>query len=261
MGSWFHKANEEGLPSKVEVNLVGRFECSLIKEGFFIGVVYRYRNKINNKFYIGKTINPEKRKIAHKSTARNQKDPSYNNPFYRAIRKYGEESFEYSIIYSSQDEKSLLEREIKAIKEYKDNGLTLYNITDGGEGHSWTEEEREMLSISSRFKNGLLTEEEIIEIRKSYEQGDSPSSIFLNYPQITNYNSFLNIWCGNRYSHVMPEVFKKNSRPPRLKLDMEDAERIREIYKEGNKSYQEIAVEFNVSKGTIADVVKRRTFK
>jgi len=57
----------------------------------------------------------------------------------------------------------------------------------------------------------------------------------------------------------MPEVFL--SPKPRLKMDREKAEEVRRLYSTGQYSYQKLADKFEVSKGTIADIIKRRTFK
>ena len=57
----------------------------------------------------------------------------------------------------------------------------------------------------------------------------------------------------------MPEVFL--SPKPRLKMDREKAEEVRSLYSTGQYSYQQLADRFEVSKGTIADIIKRRTFK
>lgn len=238
---------------------MGRFECSSIKEGFFIGIVYRYTNRINGTSYIGKTINPEQRHRAHMSSSRNPKDPSYNNPFPRAIRKYGIESFDYSVLFESEDESELFEAELRFIRELKESQVSLYNITEGGEGRSHTEEERKRASIQSRFKNASLTEKDVIDIRLAYLRGEQPSEVWKRYPSFTNYYSFMNVWTGERYGYVMPEVFEK--RGSRVKLNREKAEKIRELYRTGEFSYDKLSDMFSVSRSTIRDVIKRRTFK
>ena len=44
-------------------------------------------------------------------------------------------------------------------------------------------------------------------------------------------------------------------------MTYEKAEAIREAYSQGGTSYEKLAKEFGVSKGTIADIVKNRTWK
>lgn len=57
--------------------------------------IYKYQNKINKKVYIGQSINLKQRKMAHKSSAFNEKAKDYNSQLHQAIRKYGLENFDY----------------------------------------------------------------------------------------------------------------------------------------------------------------------
>ena len=59
------------------------------------GNIYKITNLINNKIYIGQTINPiSQRWSAHKSHAKN----GSTHKLGRAIRKYGEENFKIELI-------------------------------------------------------------------------------------------------------------------------------------------------------------------
>ena len=60
-----------------------------------IGVIYKATSKINGKIYIGQSKNFKKRKLAHLGYARRNKDKLV---FHVAIRKYGQENFEWKII-------------------------------------------------------------------------------------------------------------------------------------------------------------------
>lgn len=61
------------------------------------GIIYRYTSP-SGKCYIGQTINEHTRKYQHKYHAFNETCKDYDKPFYRAIRKYGWDSFEYEIL-------------------------------------------------------------------------------------------------------------------------------------------------------------------
>ncbi len=62
--------------------------------------IYKVTNIINNKFYIGKTIQRFwKRKSQHKSSALGNKLQTH---FHRAIRKYGFESFKWEILFEGE---------------------------------------------------------------------------------------------------------------------------------------------------------------
>jgi len=90
-------------------------------------IVYKTTNKINGKFYIGITTKSlEIRKKAHQAHSKVK-----GFAFYKAIRKYGWENFEWSIIDSSaQTEEELNQLEI----EYIDKLKPQYNMTKGGVG-------------------------------------------------------------------------------------------------------------------------------
>lgn len=66
--------------------------------------IYKYTNNINNKVYIGQSINLEQRKYSHKSSAYNEKAGDYNSQFHQAIRKYGLENFSYEVVAEISNE-------------------------------------------------------------------------------------------------------------------------------------------------------------
>ena len=96
------------------------------------GYIYEIRNKINNKIYIGQTINPYNRKIRHFGDLRAGK---HDNPhLQKAFLKYGEENFEFNILLklSNCTVYELDEKEIEYIKKY-DSYLNGYNCNKGGQ--------------------------------------------------------------------------------------------------------------------------------
>lgn len=109
--------------------------CSL-----FTGIIYWYRNLLNNKLYIGKTINPHDRHQTHLYSSKigsNRKDSGL--PIHRAIQKYGIDNFEYRVlcIVANPDKQQLNdilnEKEKYYIQFYHSNNQIYgYNILDGG---------------------------------------------------------------------------------------------------------------------------------
>ena len=64
-----------------------------------MNTIYCFTNLINNKKYIGSTINdPNKRYSQHLYNATHSNAHQYNYPLYQAIRKYGIENFKYEIL-------------------------------------------------------------------------------------------------------------------------------------------------------------------
>ena len=219
-----------------------------------MGIIYCYKNKTNGKRYIGQTINPQQRKSAHISDSTH-----IDTKFYRAVRKYGWNNFEYEILAESEDRNELDKLEVDFIKSFNsiENG---YNIRSGGEHPTMGEETKKKLQQANAFQNAELSEEEIIELRIAYLNYDSPSQIYNEkYKDRLHFNSFLNIWTGARYAYVMPEVFEQ--RQGRRKYSEEVVKEIRRVREEEKLSYDKLAKIFGIPKPTIADIIKYRTWK
>ena len=142
-----------------------------------MGIIYCYTNQVNNKKYIGQTINPEQRYAQHKSSAFNEKDRDYDSPLHRAFRKYGYEKFHYEVLVKDVDEIEILNNlEIYYIQKYNSQVPNGYNIDLGGKNcpKPKTQKQKELLM----WGQAKLTEEEVIELRKAYQQQKSPTQIF-----------------------------------------------------------------------------------
>jgi len=90
--------------------------------------IYKITNNINNKVYIGQSINIEQRWKNHKHFEKERE----NYPLYKAFQKYGINNFSFEIIEECEPEE-LNEKEEYWINYYDsyDNG---YNQTSGGDG-------------------------------------------------------------------------------------------------------------------------------
>jgi group I intron endonuclease len=111
-----------------------------------VGVsVYLVTNKVNGKQYVGYTNNlPEKRWSSHKTQARK----GSNLWFHQALRKYGEDAFDWRVVsvhYTDVDAKRAERALIAAIDR-------TYNMTDGGDGCGPLTEEHKQ-NISASLKN------------------------------------------------------------------------------------------------------------
>lgn len=117
----------------------------------FSGIIYMYKSP-SGKYYIGQTIRPKFRKNEHVSRAFNGSEL----PFHRAIRKYGMDSFEYSILckITCSNTETLSEilnnLEQYYITKYNSKVPTGYNVTEGGEGNLGI-----VLSEETKYKMSL----------------------------------------------------------------------------------------------------------
>lgn len=95
------------------------------------GFIYKIINLINNKVYIGQTVNSlEQRFIEHKSHWKNNYNSS-NRPLYNAFSKYGIENFQIELV-EKVEQSNLNNREKYWIKYY-DSYNNGYNATWGGD--------------------------------------------------------------------------------------------------------------------------------
>lgn len=131
-------------------------------------IVYKVTNTVNNKVYIGKTVQTLKRRIAQHKHDSLKKDSQ--TKFHRAIRKYGLESFKWEVVCECDSNKELCEKEIYMIHLY-DSIKNGYNITKGGEGvygfkhseetKSKTSKSRKGLTVGENHPQSKLTEEDV----------------------------------------------------------------------------------------------------
>lgn len=150
------------------------------------GIIYMYLNNINNKVYIGQTIqtkNCRSGKDGKRYLRKNEKGEFKHKKFALAILKYGWENFSYTIIETC-DRELLNEREKFwiATKDSFNNG---YNSTPGGDYIQYhkklTEETKLKISLNSKRSIPIL----MIDIKTN--------QIIKEFTSITSAAKFLNI--------------------------------------------------------------------
>lgn len=109
--------------------------------------IYMIRNIINEKKYIGRSVNIKNRWSNHKYEL--NKGIHVNNHLQNAWNKYGQDNFEFSVVEEC-NESDLNDREIYWINYYDvyHNG---YNQTIGGEGYELSDDIK--LKISAAMKD------------------------------------------------------------------------------------------------------------
>lgn len=122
--------------------------------------VYRIRNKVNGKFYIGRSIDINKRFYQHKSALRKGKHGSIY--LQRAWDKYGEDNFIFEpLVLCSEDESLILEQYV--LDNYKTDLYNVMKYSTGGDTISYhpnREQIRAKISNTLKEINSKLTFEE-----------------------------------------------------------------------------------------------------
>lgn len=132
----------------------------------FSGIIYMYKSP-SGKYYIGQTIRQ------HVSRAFNGSEL----PFHRAIRKYGIDSFEYSILCritcsNAETLSEILDNlEQYYIVKYNSKVPTGYNASDGGEGNLGVILSSETRAKMSKAKKGHKVSEETREKMSGWQIG------------------------------------------------------------------------------------------
>ena len=235
--------------------------------------IYKITNLLNNASYIGQSINIYKRFCSHHKVDYNNPNSScYNIKLYRAFRKYGLENFKVEVLELCQPNE-LNEKEIAYI-EYYDSYHHGYNSTLGGTYFSEnihskeTEQKRQItreLNQSLKSENhprAKLKNEEVIQIRQRYIDGESVAVIFEDYKHL--YNSidvFKRIIFGYTYKDVGNIPTKAQIRHTNGRLTEKQVKDIREKYATKKYSQQNLADEYKVSSTTIRRIIKREIYK
>lgn len=116
--------------------------------------LYHFLDHEENPFYVGVTNNFKRRKNEHKLYVKKQKKWAVYNKINKLIREYDYE-LRMEIIKEDLSKEEAYELEMKTIKDYRDKGYKLYNMSEGGEGivgHKpvFTEEWKKRLSDAAK---------------------------------------------------------------------------------------------------------------
>ena len=164
--------------------------------------IYKIENKINGKAYIGQTTkNPEIRWKEHKCSAKS----GDMRRIYQAIRKYGIDNFEFSVLCETRAIEFLDDLEIQII-EQEHSFSHGYNMTCGGKAlasrgrpNTWFQK-----AVDTRRRNGNTYKVRTV----NFEIQDMDGNIFTgkNLTEYcrNNYLSVSNMWetfYGRRKHH------------------------------------------------------------
>lgn len=80
--------------------------------------IYLIKNKVNNRCYIGQSIEIERRWEEHRRSSLDKNAVDYNTPLHRAFRKYGSDNFSLSILEVVEEHSNLNSLENKYMRVY-----------------------------------------------------------------------------------------------------------------------------------------------
>lgn len=161
--------------------------------------IYIIKNKINDKVYVGQSVDIRIRWYAHKQSAKNRGAQDADTHIHEAMRSYGIENF-YLEILELCDYSKLSEREIYWIEKYNsyENG---YNMTRGGESNKGESNGR-----------ALLTESMVREIRAAYGNKIPFREVYEKYKNVISKRGLQKVWHCETWQNVMIEVYTDENR-------------------------------------------------
>lgn len=169
--------------------------------------IYKITNIQNNKCYIGKTNDSNRRWADHQRLAFTKNHKEYEKALYKAMRKYGLANFTFEIIEEIEDyDIKAGEREQYWISYYDSYNLG-YNETLGGDGGSSPGH-----CLGESNGRAKLTEEDVIQIRTLYAKGASKQECYILYQNKITSSGFAKVWNGYTWKHIMPEVYTEENK-------------------------------------------------
>lgn len=165
--------------------------------------IYRFRNTINGKVYIGQSKNIYQRIGEHLRHAINDKHEHSKFHFYNALRKYPIDLWDIECIEVVENEEDLNERELFYI--YKNDSIK--------NGYNCNTNSRGGVLYGEEHSNSILSDEEVYFIRKCYEQIKNPKEVYDEYfKNKISKSTFDNIWRGNTRKNIKLEVYTKENK-------------------------------------------------
>lgn len=179
--------------------------------------IYKFCNKINGLIYIGQSIHLDTRYDEHRRNHLNKNHINYYCDFYKALREFGFDNFNYEIIEYC-NEASLNEKEIYWISQY-DSYNNGYNMTPGGDFNP-----SKIPEIVKKRTNKLLNDpeinkklasrgnakisiEDVIKIRTMYSEGKTFAEVYDLFKDKLSHSGFQQCWRGKTWPEIMPEVY------------------------------------------------------
>ena len=158
--------------------------------------IYKITEKENpTMFYVGKSNDIERRFKEHIQKSYSQS----RIPFDDYIDEKGKDAFTYEVL----EECSIEELSIK--EKYWTDKLQATksgNKFDGGLTDV----------VGDNNPKAKLTEKDVIEIRKAYNNHLKQKDVYEKYKDIISFGYFQNLWQGRSWRHIMPEVFTKENK-------------------------------------------------
>lgn len=146
--------------------------------------------------YVGQSIDIKSRWSQHISSAITKNSSCL---IHKAIRKYGIESFEFSVIHECENDRETLDAlEIYYIEKLNTIIPNGYNMKPGGSNGG---------THGELNGNSKLTNEMVFDIRNRYARKEKKGLVYKDYSDIISVNTFADVWTGKTWKHIHMDVY------------------------------------------------------
>lgn len=234
--------------------------------------IYKIVNTVNNKVYVGQSVEIERRWKRHK---RELNDNKHGNDYLqRAWNKHDKKNFRFEIIEICKEEE-LNKREMFWIAYYNSNDYKYgyNNDSGGGVGRIRNEEIRKKIGESRQYPigedctNSKLTKNKVVEIKKLLYEGilncreigkkfNVGEHIIYN---IKNGKTYVNI--KTEYDEAIKNIIPINSFHHNLKLKNEEIIEIKKIFATTDCMIKNLAEVYNVDNSVISNILHNKSWR
>lgn len=210
-----------------------KISCDAIPE---ICGIYLIRNNINNKIYIGQSVNIKRRIQEHLRSGQPEiyAKKSYrdsNTPIHKAIQKYGIDNFSVVILEKCK-KNELNKREQYWIENFNSNNNSVgYNLTSGGQ--------KNFALKGEKHSQAKLTQKQVDEIVNLLKTTNESFSIIaqkfsISISSICMINTG-KTWYNNNYKYPLriTNTGLKGTKNPQSHFTEEEVMYIRKLYSQG----------------------------
>lgn len=228
--------------------------------------IYLIRNKINNKIYIGQSVNIKRRWLEHLRSGQPEKYPiksqrDMNVPIHKSMQKYGIDNFDITVLEICEQEQ-LNDKEKYWIKILSSNDKNIgYNIGEGGQDNFALKGENH-----SQAKLSQTEVDQIVDLLKNSNL--SLAEINKKFPQVTKSTlSMINngkTWKQDNLNYPLRVLSpgKKGQKNSRAKLTDQEVMEIRMLQSQGvTQSKLPQKYKEKVGKSSISNIYLGKTFQ
>lgn len=238
-----------------------------------IHYIYKITNLVNNKIYIGQTVNISKRWSQHQTSVKNNKPTQV---VHNAMIKYGTDNFKFEIVASCLDQDAANDTEEIIIKQ-ENSQICGYNISNGGSVAPKTEIWKKYMSriMSGRPKSEdirqkiskSLTGKYIGEKHPMYGKKHTEAiKIIIKYKRSLQKSSRIGIKNSEKTRELISinnlgKSRNKGENNGHAKINLQLANQIREEYKSKNITYKQLAEKYNICIANICGIINNKKWK